>query len=106
MIDLLQIDMDLIKPTMRAAVEEQLNMIASGKVNFEAVLTHSLDIFCRKFKYFVVNITGMDELFEVSFSPLAASGRPLSRWIIYTTRDIHVTLAGNPRPGALILLKC
>ena len=76
----LQIDLDLIKPTMRAAVEQQLNMIAEGKVNFEAVLSHSLDIFKRKFKYFVVNINGMDELFEVSFSPLAASGRPLSRY--------------------------
>ena len=30
-------------------------------------------------KYFVENIIGMDELFEVSFSPLAASGKALSR---------------------------
>ncbi len=30
--------------------------------------------------YFVENILGMDELFEVSFSPLAATGKALSRY--------------------------
>ncbi len=74
-----QIDIDLVKPTMRAAVEEQLNLIALGKANFQMVLQHGLDIFERKFKYFVKNINAMDELFEVSFSPLAESGKPLSR---------------------------
>lgn len=75
----LQIDPDLVKPTMRAAIESQLNLIAQGKADFHAVLQHALDIFKRKFKYFVENIHGMDELFEVSFSPLAESGKPLSR---------------------------
>ena len=65
---------------MRAAVEEQLNLIAMGKADFEAVLSHAIDIFMKKFKYFVENIVGMDELFEVSFSPLAASGKALSRY--------------------------
>lgn len=66
-------------PTMRSAVEKQLNLIALGKANFEAVLKHTVDIFRLKFEYFVKNIDGMDQLFEVSFSPLSASGRAYSR---------------------------
>lgn len=75
-----QIDADLVLPTMRSAVEEQLNLIAQGKAQFESVLHHTLEIFLLKFQYFVKNITRMDELFEVSFSPLSAAGRPLSRY--------------------------
>jgi DNA topoisomerase-3 len=74
-----KIDVDLVKPTMRAAIEEQLNLIAHGKADFDAVLQHTLTTFTAKFKYFVEHILAMDELFEVSFSPLASSGRPLSR---------------------------
>ncbi|XP_064118388.1 DNA topoisomerase 3-beta-1-like [Macrobrachium nipponense] len=74
-----KIDPDLVLPTMRSAVEEQLNLIALGKADFNSVLHHTLEIFQLKFHYFVKNIQNMDELFEVSFSPLSASGRPLSR---------------------------
>ncbi|XP_013414482.1 DNA topoisomerase 3-beta-1 [Lingula anatina] len=74
-----KIDPDLVLPTMRSAVEQQLTLIAHGRANFDAVLQHALKIFEMKFKYFVQNILGMDELFEVTFSPLAASGKPLSR---------------------------
>ncbi len=49
----------------RSAVEEQLDLIAHGKANFRSVLKHTLDIFKMKFQYFVQNITGMDQLFEV-----------------------------------------
>ena len=75
-----QIDVDLVKPTMRAAVEEQLNLIAHGKADFNAVLGHTINTFTAKFKYFVEHVQAMDELFEVSFSPLASSGRPISRY--------------------------
>jgi len=68
---------------MRAAVEEQLNLIAHGKADFNAVLEHTIDTFTAKFKYFVEHIQAMDELFEVSFSPLASSGRPISRYQYY-----------------------
>mgnify|MGYP006989446062 CR=1 FL=1 len=64
---------------MRSAVEEQLNLIAQGQAHFDAVLSHSLEIFRQKFLYFVKNIEGMDQLFEVSFSPLATSGKAHSR---------------------------
>jgi len=64
---------------MRSAVEEQLDLIAQGKANFQSVLRHTLEVFKLKFQYFVNNIGGMDQLFEVSFSTLAESGRPFSR---------------------------
>ncbi|XP_070402415.1 DNA topoisomerase 3-beta-1 isoform X3 [Nothobranchius furzeri] len=72
-------DAELVLPTIRSAVEKQLNLIAVGKANYQQVLQHTLDIFKRKFHYFVDSITSMDELMEVSFSPIAASGKPLSR---------------------------
>nr|XP_015221342.1 PREDICTED: DNA topoisomerase 3-beta-1 [Lepisosteus oculatus] len=74
-----KIDAELVLPTIRSAVERQLNLIAQGKANFQQVLQHTLDIFKRKFHYFVDSIAGMDELMEVSFSPIAATGKPLSR---------------------------
>ncbi|CAG0921960.1 unnamed protein product [Notodromas monacha] len=70
---------NLVLPTMRSAVEEQLNLIAAGKADFSAILRHTLDVFLNKFIYFVKSIDAMDELFEVSFSKLADSGKPFCR---------------------------
>lgn len=74
-----KIDPELVLPTMRSAVEEQLNLIAQGRADFYAVLQHTVEIFKQKFTYFVQSIDGMDQLFEVSFSPLSASGKSHSR---------------------------
>ncbi|XP_063979754.1 DNA topoisomerase 3-beta-1 [Diachasmimorpha longicaudata] len=74
-----KIDPDLVLPTMRSAVEEQLNLIALGRADFYAVLQHTIEVFKQKFHYFVQSIDGMDQLFEVSFSPLSASGKAHSR---------------------------
>lgn len=74
-----KIDPQLVLPTMRSAVEQQLNLIALGKADFDSVLQHAIGIFTRKFIYFVQTITSMDELFEVSFTPLKDTGKPLSR---------------------------
>ena len=53
-----------------SAVEKQLDLIAHGKASLDSVLKHTLEVFKLKFLYFVKNITGMDQLFEVSFSSL------------------------------------
>ena len=74
-----KIDPELVLPSMRSAVEEQLNLIAHGQANYHAVLQHTVELFRLKFQYFVKNIEGMDQLFEVSFSPLAATGKAHSR---------------------------
>lgn len=84
----MQIDPELVLPTMRSAVEEQLNLIAAGKANFNAVLKHTVDIFRLKFQYFVKNIDGMDQLFEVSFSPLSASGKAHSRYKVNLSQEV------------------
>lgn len=77
---MIQIDPDLVKPTMRAALEEQFNLIAQGMAVFQDVLHHGIDIFGKKYKYFIEHISHMDQLFEVTFTSLAASGKPLSRF--------------------------
>lgn len=74
---------------MRSAVEEQLNLIAHGMADFDAVLRHTVEIFKLKFLYFVKNIDGMDQLFEVSFSPLATSGKAHSRWILFILTFVY-----------------
>lgn len=74
-----KIDPELVLPTMRSAVEEQLNLISRGAADFRAVTRHAIEIFRLKFLYFVTNITNMDSLFEVSFSSLADSGKAHSR---------------------------
>ncbi|UYV70828.1 TOP3B [Cordylochernes scorpioides] len=74
-----QIDQDLVLPTMRAAVERQLNLIAHGKADFHQVLKHGLNIFLLKFVHFVTSIFAMDDLFSQTFMALADSGRPFTR---------------------------
>ncbi|CAO3611622.1 unnamed protein product [Cunninghamella echinulata] len=64
---------------MRSDMEQQLNLIASGKAGHKEVLSYFLRLFEQKFSYFVKHISSMDELFEATFSPLAATGRPLSK---------------------------
>ena len=59
---------------MRAHVEKQIDLIAHGKADKDAVVAHTLHQFAQKFSFFMSQITRMDQLFEASFTPLASSG--------------------------------
>lgn len=74
-----RIDFDLVAPTIRSDLERELNLIAKGKVDFKIVLEKNIDLFRRKFLYFMENINKMDELFEKSFTSLVETGKPFSR---------------------------
>ncbi|GAB4821904.1 hypothetical protein N2152v2_008950 [Parachlorella kessleri] len=90
------IDPELCRPNVRAYVEQQIDLIAKasrsvkvawgvvlgsskGQADKDAVVQHCLAQFSRKFDFFVKWIARMDSLFEASFSPLASSGKVLSR---------------------------
>ena len=56
-------------------MEKQIDLIALGKAEKEAVVAHTLHQFAQKFGFFMEHINRMDQLFEASFSPLASSGK-------------------------------
>ena len=55
-------------------MERQIDLVAKGEAEKDAVVVHTLHQFAQKFAFFVSNIAKMDQLFEASFSPLASSG--------------------------------
>lgn len=65
-----RIDPALVAPSMRSAVEKELDAIATGRAPYREVVQHVLDIFARKFAFFVANISQLDELFSVHFRPI------------------------------------
>ncbi|CAI5441973.1 unnamed protein product [Caenorhabditis angaria] len=74
-----RVDPDLVLPTMRAELETQLNLVASGKADYYEVKNHALKMFEIKFQYFVKNVPLVDTLFEASFTTLSDSGKPFSK---------------------------
>uniref|UniRef100_A0A8C7LLX3 DNA topoisomerase n=1 Tax=Oncorhynchus mykiss TaxID=8022 RepID=A0A8C7LLX3_ONCMY len=64
-------DAELVLPTIRGAVEKQLNLIAQGKANYQQVLQHTLDIFKRKFHYFFDTIATFDLTCTVQWNQLS-----------------------------------
>ena len=73
------IDADLVLPDVRSAIEQFCDLIAKGEADKRSVLEHSLANFIAKFKYFSANMAKMDALFEAHFSPLAQTGKLLSK---------------------------
>jgi len=73
------VDNELVIPKIRANIEESCTLIAQGKAYWETVVMHALRIFRDKFKYFVLHVDLIDQLFESTFTSLESSGRLLSR---------------------------
>ncbi|PON95541.1 DNA topoisomerase, type IA [Trema orientale] len=73
------IDPDLCLPDIRSFIEQQINLVAKGQADHTRVVQHVLLQFRQKFSYFVKQIDNMDALFEAQFSPVADSGRALSK---------------------------
>ncbi|XP_010247445.1 PREDICTED: DNA topoisomerase 3-beta isoform X1 [Nelumbo nucifera] len=73
------IDPDLCLPDIRSFIEHQITLIAKGQVDHFQLVQHVLQQFRQKYSYFVKKIDNMDALFEAQFSPLADSGRVLSK---------------------------
>lgn len=59
-----KIDPELSLPTMRSDMEQQLNLIAMGKAPQRDVLQYFLDMFERKFAYFVKNVSCIGVILE------------------------------------------
>lgn len=73
------IDPDLCLPDIRSFIEHQITLVAKGQADHSRVVDHVLQQFRQKYIYFVQKIENMDALFEAQFSPLADSGRALSK---------------------------
>ncbi|KAL5542809.1 hypothetical protein UlMin_010519 [Ulmus minor] len=73
------IDPDLCLPDIRSFIEQQITLVAKGQADHIRVVQHVLLQFRQKFTYFVKKIENMDALFEAQFSPLAATGKVLSK---------------------------
>src|SRR6218665_1209126 len=74
-----KIDPELVAPTSRREMEKELIHIAKGERQFKEVLKNNIELFRKKFIFFMENIRGMDELFETNFTSLAETGKPFSR---------------------------
>ncbi|KAJ0403001.1 hypothetical protein ATCC90586_000529 [Pythium insidiosum] len=74
-----KVDPELVLPTVRASIEQQCTLIAKGVASKQDVLERALAMFKQKFEHFVSKIALMDALFLTTFSPLEATGKPLSK---------------------------
>jgi len=73
------IDAELVLPTVRRHVEQQLDLVAKGEAPYEGVVSHTLAQMYEKYNYFTANIAAMDALFEASFSHATTESTPYSK---------------------------
>lgn len=65
----LQIDPELVLPRVRRSIEEECKLVARGEARYDDVLDHALDLFTKKYDYFVKNVGKLDALFSMHYSP-------------------------------------
>lgn len=75
----MQIDPELVLPSVRATIESYCNMIAEGKADCDEVIRHVSRMFKLKFEYYISKIDVMNSLFEAHFTKLEELGTPLTR---------------------------
>ncbi|CAK9078862.1 DNA topoisomerase 3-beta-1 (DNA topoisomerase III beta-1) [Durusdinium trenchii] len=74
-----KVDNELVIPKVRANMEAMCTKVAEGRAEKWRVIQDGLRLFKEKFIYYVKNVDIVDQLFQCIFTPLEASGRPLSR---------------------------
>lgn len=74
------VDKDLVLPKVRSEIEKNVALIAKGQADYQSTVEYTLKMFKDKFRFYVENITTVDQLFEAIFSPIAqSSGKMLSK---------------------------
>lgn len=60
-----EIDPELVLPQVRSNIEKSCEMIAKGKVDFNRVVNHVLQIFKAKFQHFKLSVGTMEKLLTI-----------------------------------------
>lgn len=76
----LRIDPELVLPKVRASIEAECSRISRGEAKVQDVVEYALDVFRRKYDYFVSNVGKMDELFSLHFAAAGTTGEDNDDW--------------------------
>ncbi|EDO05996.2 DNA topoisomerase family protein [Babesia bovis T2Bo] len=75
----MQVDPELVLPSVRGAIEGYCNLIADGKADCESVIDHVCRMFRMKFEHYITKIDSINTFFETQFTPIEDFGVPMSR---------------------------
>lgn len=77
---------------MRTTIEDQLNMIAEGKDDYENVVGKVINNIQQKYLNFIKNIDAMDSEFQCSFTYFIPNKKLFSRYILIFYHIIYYLL--------------
>ncbi|ORM41358.1 DNA topoisomerase 3-beta [Babesia sp. Xinjiang] len=98
----MQIDPELVLPSVRGAIENYCNLIAEGKADCESVIRHVCRMFRLKFEHYVSKIDRINSFFETQFTSVENFGVPMSRCGICNRYMLFL----NKAPMRLFCKKC